>query len=78
MITGVFGASSLAGSMTISRLRMPTCGAASPMPGASYMVNEHVVHETAQLGVNALDRLGRLAQDRIGKLEDGKDGHLSR
>ena len=38
MMIGVLGASSLAGSMTISRRETPICGAARPMPGASYMV----------------------------------------
>ena len=38
IINGVLGASSLAGSMTMTRREMPICGAASPMPGASYMV----------------------------------------
>ena len=56
---------------------MPTCGAASPMPGASYMVREHVVHEPLKLRVHALDRGGALAQDGVGQGDDGKNGHLS-
>jgi len=39
---------------------------------------QHVVHESAQIGVDALDGLRLFAQDRIWKREDGTDGHLSR
>ena len=64
--------------MTISRLRDADLRRGEPDARRVVHGGQHVVHETAQVGIDALDGLGPLAQDRIGKLEDGTDGHLSR
>ena len=61
---GAGGSSSLARSMTSMRSGSPTWIAASPMPGASYMVSSMSSASLRSGVVDALDRLGNLAQDR--------------
>ena len=47
-------------------------------PDAGRLVHcgQHIVHEPAKLGVDALDRLRTLAQEPVGNGENRADGHL--
>ena len=53
----------------------PTWIAASPMPGASYMVSSMSSASLRDRVVDALDRLGNLAQQGIGKNDERLDRH---
>ena len=56
--------------MTTSRRREPICGAASPTPRASYMIDDHALHVVAQGLVELGDRQGGRAQRGVAELAD--------
>jgi hypothetical protein len=60
---------------TSMRIGSPTWIAASPMPGASYMVSSMSSAKPRKLVVDALHRLGNLTQHGIGKNDEGSDRH---
>ena len=72
---GAGSSPSLARSITSRRSGSPTWMAASPMPGASYIVSSMSSSEVADVVVDALDRLGDLAQQGIGKNDERLDRH---
>ena len=70
-----FSSSSCDTSITTRRRGTPTCTAASPTPGASYIVSSMSSISRRKLVVDALDRRRELAQDRIGKGDDRQLRH---
>ena len=58
-------------STTKMRSGRPTCGAASPTPGAAYMVSIMSSTSRSISGVTSLDGLGRFVENLIAVFEDG-------
>ena len=60
-------------SITNSCFITPSCVAARPMPGASYIVSNMSSTSARTRRVDVADRLGRLAQARVGMDQDRSD-----
>ena len=75
---GSFGSSFLARSMVTTRCGTPTWIAASPMPGASYMVSNMSSTSLRIAASIALHRLGDQPQPLVGEDEDVAQRHGAR
>ena len=58
------------------RRESPTCGAASPTPGAAYMVCTMLSIKPLRLPSIVLDRLGRFLEHGVRKFANFKQRHL--